>query len=87
MAQNVRLNSIKEIVARSGLSRSTLYEEMDSGRLKSVKVGSRRLIPESAFIDFIDNLIGASTQGAGSDLMAPQVVAPQHPSDQKMVIS
>jgi excisionase family DNA binding protein len=57
MTQNVRLNGIKEIVARSGLSRSTIYEEMDSGRLQSVKVGSRRLIPESAFVDFIDNLM------------------------------
>ena len=87
MTQNVRLNSIKEIVARSGLSRSTIYEEMDSGRLQSVKVGSRRLIPESAFVDFIDNLIGASTQGAGSDSTAPQVVAPQPPSNQEVVVS
>jgi excisionase family DNA binding protein len=87
MAQNVRLNGIKDIVARSGLSRSTIYGEMDSGRLQSVKVGSRRLIPESAFIDFIDNLIGASTQGVGSDSPAPQVVAAQQTSNQEMVIS
>jgi excisionase family DNA binding protein len=85
MTQNVRLNGIKEIVARSGLSRSTIYEEMDSGRLQSVKVGSRRLIPESAFVDFIDNLIGASKQGTGSDSSAPRVAAPRHPSHQEMV--
>jgi excisionase family DNA binding protein len=67
MAQNVCLNSIKDIVARTGLSRSTVYEEMDSGRLRSVKVGRRRLIPESALVDYIDNLIGATTTEAGSE--------------------
>jgi len=60
MSEIVRLNSIKEIVARTGLSRSTVYEEMDSGRLRSVKVGRRRLIPESALVQYIDNLIGAA---------------------------
>lgn len=52
----MRLNSVKDIVARTRLSRSTIYEQMDSGRLRSVKVGRRRLIPESALIDYIDNL-------------------------------
>ncbi|TGD89222.1 DNA-binding protein [Mycolicibacterium sp. CH28] len=64
MAENVCLNSIKDIIARTGLSRSTVYEEMDSGRLRSVKVGRRRLIPESALIDYINSLIGATTQTA-----------------------
>jgi excisionase family DNA binding protein len=56
MAENVRLNSIKDIVARTALSRSTIYEEMASGRLRSVKVGRRRLIPEAALIDYIEGL-------------------------------
>lgn len=86
MTQKVRLNSIKDIVARSGLSRSTIYEEMDSGRLQSVKVGSRRLIPESAFIAFIDNLIGTSTNEA-SDSTTPQGQAPQHQSNPEMAVS
>ena len=63
MPQAVALNSIKDIVARTGLSRSTIYEEMDSGRLRSVKVGRRRLITGSALIDYIDNLTEASTPG------------------------
>jgi excisionase family DNA binding protein len=50
------LNSIKDVVAKTRLSRSKIYEEMDSGRLKSVKVGRRRLIPESALIDYIESL-------------------------------
>jgi excisionase family DNA binding protein len=67
MTTNVCLNSIKDIVARTGLSRSTVYEEMDSGRLRSVKVGRRRLIPESALIEYIDDLIGTTTREAGSE--------------------
>jgi excisionase family DNA binding protein len=66
MSETVRLNSIKDIVARTGLSRSTVYEEMDSGRLRSVKVGRRRLIPESALVDYIDNLMEAGTPGGGA---------------------
>jgi excisionase family DNA binding protein len=67
MTTNVCLNSIKDIVARTGLSRSTVYEEMDSGRLRSVKVGRRRLIPESALVEYIDDLIGTTTREAGSE--------------------
>ncbi|KAF0206510.1 MAG: hypothetical protein FD172_3944, partial [Methylocystaceae bacterium] len=35
---------ISEAVLTSGLARSTLYELIASGRLKSVKIGGRRLI-------------------------------------------
>jgi excisionase family DNA binding protein len=57
MAEYIRLHSIKDVVGRTRLSRSTLYQEMKSGRLQSVKVGSRRLVTESALIDYIRNLI------------------------------
>jgi len=60
VSEVVRLNSVKDIVARTGLSRSTVYQEMDSGRLRSVKVGRRRLITESALIDYIEGLADAS---------------------------
>jgi excisionase family DNA binding protein len=66
MAQNVRLNSIKEVVVRTSLSRSTVYEEMASGRLRSVKVGSRRLITESDLIDYIESLVAAANPTAGA---------------------
>jgi excisionase family DNA binding protein len=36
--------SIKEAVAVSGLSRSTIYNLLGSGDLPSVKIGTRRLI-------------------------------------------
>ena len=35
---------IPEAVAASGLSRSAIYEEIQTGRLKAFKVGGRRLI-------------------------------------------
>ena len=35
---------IPEAVIATGLSRSTIYEEIQTGRLKAFKVGGRRLI-------------------------------------------
>jgi len=43
-----RLLSIAQAAEALGVSRSTLYVELDAGRLRSVKVGRRRLIPASA---------------------------------------
>jgi excisionase family DNA binding protein len=60
------LNSIKDVVAKTRLSRSKVYEEMDSGRLKSVKVGRRRLVTESQLIEYIDNLLRAGTADGGA---------------------
>jgi excisionase family DNA binding protein len=39
---------LDEAQAVSGLSRSTLYELIKSGRLRAVKVAGRRLIPREA---------------------------------------
>jgi excisionase family DNA binding protein len=39
---------LDEAQAVSGLSRSTLYELIKSGRLRAVKVAGRRLIPRDA---------------------------------------
>jgi excisionase family DNA binding protein len=66
VSQIARLINIKEVVAVTNLSRSTVYGEMDSGRLRSVKVGRRRLIPESALIDYINNLLPAATPNGGA---------------------
>jgi excisionase family DNA binding protein len=60
MTENVCLNSIQDVALRTGLSRSKLYTEMAAGRLRSVKVGSRRLIPESALVDYVDSLLAAN---------------------------
>jgi excisionase family DNA binding protein len=77
MTEVARLNSIKDVVERTNLSRSTVYGEMDSGRLRSVKVGRRRLIPESALVDYIDNLVLAGALGTdGVELPADRRLNP-----------
>jgi excisionase family DNA binding protein len=39
---------IDDAVKASGLSRSTLYDLISEGKLRSIKVGGRRLIPAEA---------------------------------------
>jgi excisionase family DNA binding protein len=44
----IRMYSINAASEKSDLARSTLYNFIKSGRLKTVKVGGRRLIPDEA---------------------------------------
>ncbi|WP_231120091.1 helix-turn-helix domain-containing protein [Mycobacterium colombiense] len=60
------MNTIKEVAGRTRLSRSKIYEELESGRLKSVKVGRRRLVTESQLIDYIDSLVIVATTSGGT---------------------
>jgi len=48
-----RLLSIDEAAATLGLGRSLLHAEIAAGRVRSVKVGRRRLIPAGAIADYI----------------------------------
>ncbi|KRD05716.1 hypothetical protein ASE48_16205 [Mycobacterium sp. Root265] len=64
MTDLFRLNSIKDVIARTRLSRSTIYLEIERGHLRSVKVGSRRLITEAALIDYISSLDDGSADAA-----------------------
>lgn len=45
------LLSIAETVRVSGLGRSTVYELMAAGRLGSVKIGTRRLVPRQSIVE------------------------------------
>jgi len=51
-----RALSIKETAATSGLSRSSLYRLIEAGKLATVKIGARRLVPVAA----IDKLLGVN---------------------------
>lgn len=51
-----RLNQLDDVMARLGVGRSTVFGLLASGRLRSVKIGRRRLVPEQALIDFIATL-------------------------------
>lgn len=48
-----RLLSVDEAATALGLGRSLTYGEMAAGRLASVKVGRRRLIPSGAIAAYI----------------------------------
>lgn len=45
---------IMEAVEQTGLSRSTLYLEIKAGRLRTIKIGKRRLIPHADLIEWLD---------------------------------
>jgi len=49
-----RLLSVLEAATMLGLGRSALYGELQGGRLRSVKVGRRRLVPAAAVAAYID---------------------------------
>jgi excisionase family DNA binding protein len=58
---NARLNTIEEVMERLRIGRSTTFELIASRRLRSVKVGRRRLVSEAALTEFIEQLDREST--------------------------
>lgn len=59
-----QLLSIRDAAKRLGISRTALYGEFSRGRLRSVKVGRRRLIPLSSVAAYIHDATLDSSQGA-----------------------
>jgi excisionase family DNA binding protein len=53
------VDSVSDAAIRLGLSRTTLYELIASGRLRSVKIGKRRLIPRDAQHELLAGLTAA----------------------------
>ncbi len=56
MNQTPVLLIIESVIEMTGLGRSKIYEEIGSGRLRSLKVGRRRLIAHSAVLDWIEQV-------------------------------
>jgi excisionase family DNA binding protein len=54
-----RLLSIKQAVYELGISRTAVYELIAAGKIKTVKIGRRRLIPSEAIEGFIAGLAAA----------------------------
>ena len=48
-----RLLSVAEAAHQLGIGRSRLYAELGAGRLRSLRVGRRRLVPASAVDEFV----------------------------------
>jgi excisionase family DNA binding protein len=55
-AEIARLNSIEQVQTRLGIGRSMVFELIGSGKLRSVSIGRRRLVPETAIAEFIEAL-------------------------------
>jgi excisionase family DNA binding protein len=49
-----------------GISRTVIYEQIRSGRLRSVKQGRTRLIPGNAIADYVALLEREATLGAAA---------------------
>ena len=47
------LHRVTDAMAILSLSRSVIYEQLRSGRLRSVHVGRTRLIPAAAIADYV----------------------------------
>jgi excisionase family DNA binding protein len=52
------LYRVNEAAEAMRLSRSMIYELIRSGRLRTVQVGRRRLVPVQALTDYVDALGG-----------------------------
>lgn len=50
---SVRLLSVTEAAALLGIGRTSLYDQMRTGRIRYVSIGSRRLIPSDAVAELI----------------------------------
>jgi excisionase family DNA binding protein len=50
------LYRVEEAAEALRLSRRTVYELIRSGRLRTVKVGSRRLVPVAAVREYVEGL-------------------------------
>jgi excisionase family DNA binding protein len=48
--------SLQEFCNRMGLGRTRAYEEIKAGRLRTVKCGSRRLVPVAECAAWLDRL-------------------------------
>jgi excisionase family DNA binding protein len=51
-----RLHDVPDVMKRLNLGRSKTFELIMTGKLRSVKVGRRRLVSEAALVEFIQSL-------------------------------
>ena len=52
----VQLLDVDQVAARLNVGRSTAFSLMSSNKLRSVKIGQRRLVSEASLAEFIDGL-------------------------------
>lgn len=54
MQENKTVLSVEDVAKALGLNRNTIYREVRSGRIPSVRVGDRFLIPKAAFEKWLE---------------------------------
>ena len=59
-AEAAMLYPVAEVAALLGIGRTNVYYLMNDGKLGSVRIGSRRLIPRTALVAFVEGLAEAS---------------------------
>ncbi|BCJ55091.1 excisionase [Actinoplanes sp. NBRC 14428] len=64
--QRKALYRIPEAARLLSLSRSVIYELIRSGRLRTVKQGRARLVPESAITEYVSLLERESREGVAA---------------------
>ena len=57
VAEQARLLPVEAVMAQLSVGRSTVFELFNSQQLRSVKIGRRRLVPQSAVDEFIARLL------------------------------
>ena len=67
--------SVEDAATQLGIGRSTMFELIRNGRLSSIKVGKRRLIPTSELRAFLDRATAERPWTEASGQLASQ--APQ----------
>ena len=60
-----RLLSVPEAMACTGLGRSNFFNKIATGEIRSVKIGKRRLIPDTAIDEYIEGLEAQSEVTSG----------------------
>jgi excisionase family DNA binding protein len=58
-------HSVSEVVALTRMSRTWLYGEIRSGRLRSVMAGDRRMIPDDALAEWLASLPSGAQRSSG----------------------
>jgi len=74
-AEQARLLPVEAVMAQLGVGRSTVFELFSSQQLRSVKIGRRRLVPQSAVDEFIARLLegdDAKTEDLRDDAECPR---------------
>jgi excisionase family DNA binding protein len=59
---SARLHDIESLMDRLKLGRSKVFEVIASGELRSIKVGRRRLVSETALAEYIADLDSGTPQ-------------------------